>query len=349
MTDQTDDRAPVTAAPSLPPPRRSPMAYLALLLSLAATVLAGGLWFDSHREFSSLEREVAKRLAEIDTLNRDARSLAGQSRDTMSDVSARLGQLEARVYETQNQRIALESLYHDLSRSRDEWTLAEVEQVLLIASQQLQLAGNLKAALIALESADARLAQMDRPQLSALRRIINRDIERLRAAPQVDIAGMALRLDNIMNQIDTLPLAMEQRPVRSAPESASAGANVWQRIWREAKLDLRDLIRIQNLDKPEVPLLAPNQVFFLRENLKFRLLGARLSLLVRDQASLETDLKAASDWLTRYYDDTNKTVAMAQSTVKQLLQSNVYNPLPDIAESLEAVRNVKLVRGRALR
>ena len=349
MTDPTDANIPVAAAPSLPPPRRSPMAYLALLLALAAAALAGWLWFDSHREFSSLEREVAKRLTEIDALSRDARSLASQSRDTMSDVSTRLGQLEARVYETQNQRVALESLYHDLSRSRDEWTLAEVEQALLIASQQLQLAGNLKAALIALEAADARLARMDRPQLGALRRIINRDIERLRAAPQVDITGMALRLDNIMNQIDALPLAMEQRPVRSAPESAPAGANVWQRVWREAKLDLRDLIRIQNVNKPEVPLLAPDQGFFLRENLKFRLLGARLSLLARDQASLETDLKAASDWLTRYYDDTNKTVAMAQSTLKQLLNSNVDNPLPDISESLEAVRKVKFVRERALR
>jgi uroporphyrin-III C-methyltransferase len=349
MTDPIDANTPVATPPSLPPPRRSPLAYLALLLALAAAVLAGWLWFDSHRELSSLEREVAKRLAEIDALGREARSLASQSRDAMGDVSARLGQLETRVYETQNQRMALESLYHDLSRSRDEWTLAEVEQALLIASQQLQLAGNLKAALIALEAADARLAHMDRPQLGALRRVINRDIERLRAAPQVDITGMALRLDNIMSQIDKLPLAMDQRPVRSAPESAPAGGNVWQRIWREAKFDLRDLIRIQNVDKPEVPLLAPDQIFFLRENLKFRLLGARLSLLARDQASLETDLKAASEWLTRYYDETNKTVAMAQSTLKQLIKSNVDNPLPDISESLEALRNVKLVRERALR
>jgi len=345
MTDQSQASAPVAA----PAPRRSPLPYVALLLSLAAAAAAGWLWFDAHREFSALERDVAKRLAELDTLNREARMLAGQSRDTMSDVSARLGQLEARVYETQNQRIALESLYQDLSRGRDEWALAEVEQTLLIAGQQLQLAGNLKAALIALEAADARLARMDRPQLTSLRRIISRDIERLRAAPQVDIAGMAVRLDNIMNQIDALPLAMEQRPARAGPPSEPAAGNFWQRLWREAKLDLRNLIRIQNVDKPEVPLIAPDQAFFLRENLRIRLLGARLALLARDQKSLETDLKAASEWLSRYYDETNKSVTMVQSALKQLLQSNIDNPLPDISESLDAVRNVKLVRERALR
>ena len=94
-----------------------------------------------------------------------------------------------------------------MSRSRDEWTLAEVEQILLIANQQLQLAGNIKAALIALETADARIARMDRPQLTALRRVINRDMDRLKATPYVDIVGISLRVDSVMNQIDTLPLA----------------------------------------------------------------------------------------------------------------------------------------------
>ena len=346
MADQSDDKILVTAAPA---PRRSAFVAAALLLALAAAVLAGWQWFDSRRSFGLLEHEVAKRLGEVDAMSRDTRALAAQSRDTMGDVSARLGQLEARMVETQNQRLALESLYRDLSRSRDEWTLAEVEQVLLIANQQLQLAGNVKAALIALETADARLARMDRPQLTALRRIINQDMERLKAAPYVDVVGMALRLDNVMNQVDTLSLATEQRPARPNSELDPAGAGFWQRLWQEGKRDLHDLIRIQNVAKPEVPLLSPEQAFFLRENLKFRLLGARLSLLARDQASFRADLKAASEWLARYYDDGNKTVAAAQSTLKQLIQSDIGGQLPDISASLDAARNFKLVRERTLR
>jgi uroporphyrin-3 C-methyltransferase len=348
MADQSDDNLKVTAAPTSTP-RRSHFATIALLLALAATALAGWQWFDSRRSFGLLEHEVAKRLGEVDALSREARVLATQSRDAMGDVAARLGQLEARMFETQNQRLALESLYRDLSRSRDEWTLAEVEQVLLIANQQLQLAGNVKAALIALETADARLARMDRPQLTALRRVINQDMDRLKAAPYVDVVGMALRLDNVMSRVDTLSLAMEQRPARPIAEAESTGAGFWQQAWREAKRDLRDLIRVQNVEKPEVPLLSPDQVFFLRENLKFRLLGARLALLAHDEGSFKADLQAASGWLTQYYDSADKTVAAAQSTLKQLIQSDIGIQMPDISASLDAARNFKLVRERSPR
>ncbi|MEO8156208.1 MAG: uroporphyrinogen-III C-methyltransferase [Betaproteobacteria bacterium] len=345
MNTQSDDNHVATAAP----PRRLPLAALALLLSLAAVALAGWQWFDSRRSFGAIEQEVAKRLGELDAMSRGTYALAAQSRDSISDVNARLGQLEARMVETQNQRLALESLYRDLSRSRDEWTLAEVEQVLLIANQQLQLAGNVKAALIALETADARLARMDRPQLTSLRRVINQDMDRLRAAPYVDIVGMALRLDNVMNQVDTLSLAMEQRPARPAPDSESPVSGIWQRLWSEAKRDLRDLIRVENMEKPAVPLLSPDQAFFLRENLKLRLLGARLSLLAHDETSFRADLKAAADWLARYYDGANKSVGSAQSALKQLLQTDIGGQLPDISASLDAARNFKLVRERTLR
>ena len=349
MADQPDETHPVTALPAALRPRRQYLAILALLVALLAVAVAGWQWFESRRSIDVLEREVARRLSEADVLSRESRMLAAQSRDNLSDMSARLGQLESRIVEIQNQRLAIESLYRDLTRSRDEWTLAEVEQVLLIANQQLQLAGNVRAALIALETADARLARMDRPQLTTLRRVINEDMERLKAVPYVDAVGMALRLDNVMNQVDTLTLAMEQRPERPSPEPASTGSGFWPQIWREAKNDLRDLIRIQNVEKPEVPLLSPDQAFFLRENLKLRLLGVRLALLAHNEASFKADSKAASGWLTRYYDGSDKAVAAAQSTLKQLIQTDIGTQLPDISASLDAARNIKLVRERTLR
>ena len=346
MAEPVENSSP-SAAPATRSQPRHGYAILALTLSVIAVVVVGWQWFDSRRSMEVTGQDVAKRLAAVDGLGRESRALAAQSREIMSDVSARLGQLEARVFETQNQRLALESLYRDLSRGRDEWTLAEVEQILLIANQQLQLAGNVKAALIALEIADAPLARAERPQLTALRRVISQDIERLKAAPYLDVVGSALRLDNIIGQIDAMSLAAEQRPSR--PETQiDPDAGFWRRGWRELKQDIRDLIRIQNVDKPELPLLPPEQAFFLRENVKLRLMGARLALLAHDEASFRADVKAASEWLTRYYDGGNKAVAAAQSTLKQLLQSDFGDRVPDISASLDAVRNFKLVRERAV-
>jgi uroporphyrin-3 C-methyltransferase len=96
-------------------------------------------------------------------------------------------------------------------------------------------------------------------------------------------------------------------------------------------------------------LLSPEQAFFLRENLKLRLLGARLALLTRDETSFKADLDAASDWLQRYYDSGSKPVAAALSTVKQLTQSDVNIEPPDISASLDAARNLRMVRERTVR
>ncbi len=350
MADPTTEQQTIAdMRPAPKPQRRSRIAVLALLLALAVTALAAWQWYDARKRFDELRQDMAGRLAEADSKGRETRSLAGQSRDELRDAVARIGQLEARMVETQNQRLALESLYRDFSGSRDQWVLAEVEQALLIANQQLQLAGNLRAALTALETADARLARLDRPQLTALRRVISQDIERLRAAPYVDVVGMALRLDNVMTAVDALPLAMEERPLPANDASASASGSFWANLWHETMQDLRRLVRIQNAEKPEAPLLSPEQAFFLRENLKLRLLGARLALLARDETSFKTDLGAASDWLQRYYDTGSKPVVAALATVKQLAQSEVGIELPDISASLDAARNLRIVRERTVR
>ena len=180
--------------------------------------VAAWQWYDSRSEIGALRQELAKKLADADTQSKESRIVAEQVREAVADAQVKLGVLESRLAESQNQQIALEALYQELSRNRDEWAYAEIEQSLFIASQQLQLAGNVKAALIALQTADARLQRMDRPQLTALRKAINRDIERLKAAPHVDTVAISVRLDGLIAQVDTLPLAMEMRP---QPERAA--------------------------------------------------------------------------------------------------------------------------------
>jgi uroporphyrin-3 C-methyltransferase len=323
----------------------------ALVLAFIALVLLAWQWYDSRTAVDALRQDVAKKLAEGDTLNKDSRVVADHAREASLEAQVKLGVLESRVAESQNQQIALEALYQELSRNRDEWALADIEQSLLIANQQLQLAGNVKAALIALQNADTRLQRMDRPQLTGLRKALNRDIERLKALPYVDTVGISVRLDNVIGSIDTLPLAMEMRP----PLAASADAqgerepNIWQRFARETWAELKQLVRVQNMNQPEVPLLAPPQSFFLRENLKLRLIGARLALLSRDQTSYKGDLQAAQEWLTKYYDTREKAVANALSTLRNLHEADISIEIPDISGTVDALRNLRLVRERPVR
>jgi uroporphyrin-3 C-methyltransferase len=103
------------------------------------------------------------------------------------------------------------------------------------------------------------------------------------------------------------------------------------------------------MDRPDAPLLAPGQAYFLRENLKLRLLGARLALLARDGASYKADLKAARDWLTRYYDTRHNNVSYALGALRNLHDAEVSIEVPDITATLEAMRGARLGRERVAR
>ena len=342
---------PVTApAPELA--RNKPLSPLALLAAFAviALIVVGWQWYDTRTQVNALKEELARRLADAEARNRDAVTTAHNARERVRELGGKVDAVESGLAESQNQQVALEALYQQLSRHSDEWALAEIEQTLVIAAQQLQLAGNVKAAILALQNADMRLQRLDRPQLNALRKVIEKDIERLQVAPHVDVAGLSLKIDNLLTAVDTLPLAMQQRPPPE-PTTATAGdeTNMLTRLAREIWQDLRSLVRIQTVDKPEVPLLEPAQAFFLRENLKLRLLSARIALLQRDEKTYRSDLQAARLWLERFYDTRDRNLAPALTALRQVSEVKIGIEVPDINASLSAVRDYKLTREKTAR
>ncbi|MBI3222120.1 MAG: uroporphyrinogen-III C-methyltransferase [Nitrosomonadales bacterium] len=301
-------------------------------------------WVDGHLAISEMQQQLAKKIAEMDGTSKANQLLLTQSQDQVRDLAGKVATLETRYAEAQNQRAALEALYNDLTVSRDETALAEVEQMLLIAAQQLQLSGNVKAALIAMQSADARLQRMDRPAFNGLRKAISLDMDKLRILPNVDVAALNFQLDNLMAAVDELPLVYQQRngtveePPAAPPKDETATQRLLREIWQEAK----QLVRIVDTGKAEIPLLPPNQEFFLRENIKLRLLSARLALLSRDEDSFKAELKTVQLWVARHFDvKSNESVRMLAG-LKKLAISSINIELPDISPSLQAVRNYRL-------
>ncbi|MDH4233694.1 MAG: uroporphyrinogen-III C-methyltransferase, partial [Gallionella sp.] len=296
-----------------------------------------------------MQQQLAKKIAEMDGGSKASQILLAQSQDQVRELATKVATLETRYAEAQNQRAALETLYADMSVSRDESALAEVEQLLLIAVQQLQLSANVKNAMIAMQSADARLQRMNRATFNELRKTINQDIDKLRALPSVDIPGVNFQLENLMASIDAMPLAYQQRA--SAEVAAQVAAvpkdeTFWQKLLREIAQELKQLVRIEDTGKAEIPLLPPNQEFFLRENLKLRLLSARLALMSRDEESFRQELKTAQLWTARYFDGKSNEGIRMLAGLKKLSASNIRVELPDISTSLQAVRNYRLTRER---
>jgi uroporphyrin-3 C-methyltransferase len=326
---------------------RSPL----LRVIAVALVVIIAQWVDTRMQVSGLQQELAKRLADGDSMAKEGRTLARQSQDSVASLQAKVGVLEAKLAETQSQAVALEAMYQELSSTRDERVLAEVEQAVTIAMQQLQFAGNVEAALSALQGADARLARSAQLQFLPVRRLIARDIERLKATPGANISGLSLKIESVVAAVDGLPLAYEQRPKADAAKPVSPARPASTEYWREIGADLwrelRQLVRIERIDQGDPALLSPNQSFFLRENLKLRLLNARLALLQREGKTFREEIRQSREQLDRYFDARAKPVQAAQSTLATLATTDVTFDLPGLAETLTALRNLKFARERS--
>lgn len=338
------------------PVHKNPLARAILHLNLTQLTLAVLVvvflwqWIDGKQQLNQVQQTLAQRLAEVDGSNKATQTLTLQSQELVRELGGKLSVLESRYAETQSQRAALETLYQDMSSSRDQMVLAEVEQLLLIAGQQLQLAANVKAALIAMQQADSRLQRLDRAALGSLRRAINSDMDKLRSLPDVDVSAINSRLDSLIALVDRLPLVQDLRtPQEVMTNTAVPSDSGWQKLLREIWQETKNLIRIENTHQNELPLLSPTQTFFLRENLKLRLLSARMALLTREEASFKHDIKTAQDWVKLYFDVKNSDGAQTLNALQKLNASSIKIDLPDVSGSLEAVRHYRASREKGVR
>jgi uroporphyrin-3 C-methyltransferase len=327
----------------LPPPelRTGPWSR-ATLLALALIASAGllssvMLW----QRLSAIQEQLARQSADTGANAIEARALARQAQDVARDVAARQVVLESRLTEVALQRTQLEELMQSLSRSRDENLVVDVESALRLAQQQTQLTGSPEPLLAALRTADQRLARAAQPRLARLRAAIARDIERIRSAAVTDVPGLLARIDDIVRQVDDLPVvnAVPARALtESAPRGSTAAGGAWWEHWRDAVLeDARRLVRVSRIDQPEAALLAPDQAFFLRENLKLKLLNVRLSLLARQNEAARGDVTSATAALQKYFDPASRRTQAVAAQLQQV-QSQVRSAeLPGIDETLAAL------------
>ena len=340
----------MTDLPHDPPSSQKPHAHDALargvaILAVVAAVATGWLAWDARQTLADMQSSAGGRLAELGAAEAQSHTAFTQLQAALKDAQSRITELEARVADTQEQRVALEEMYRELSRSADDRVLSEVEQMLVLASQQLQLAGNVRGALAALQATDQRLARADKLAATPLRRAITQDMDKLKAVPQVDTVGIAVKLDALIAQSDTLPLPIAEAAPRIASrayysDEPSGVTRAARDLWDEMK----SLVRIRDMEAPDAVLISPSQAYFLRENLKLRLLSARVALLARDEPSFREDLKSCQAWVTKYFDPRAKSTVAAQTALKQVAESPVSIAAPDINASLAAVRSARAAR-----
>jgi uroporphyrin-III C-methyltransferase len=344
-------QATVTTTPASSPPAPVATGPRWLVPALVGTVLlalgALAMAWNSQQRLRAAEQEIVRRQQDAGSQAVEARTLARQADAAARDAAAKVALLEARVAENALQRGQIEDLLQSLSRSRDENVLADVDAAIRVAIQQSAITGSVEPVVSALRQTDERLARYQQPRLERVRRAVLQDLDKVRAAGSVDLTSLTLRIDEVIRLVDELPLvaAADRRTIRrgepatpvaapaSAPVSAAPGmassavAALAEYIWAE----IRALVRVTRIDHPEAALVAPEQAFYLRENLKLRLLNARLAVLSRQFDIAQSDLREAQSVLERYFDRSSRRVVSAIDTTRQIsgLARQVIVPRPD--------------------
>jgi uroporphyrin-3 C-methyltransferase len=316
-----------------PPVSRGPM-YFCLVLAALALVASLMLW----QKLSNIQAQLARQSHEAGNNAVEARALAKQAQDLVRETAARLAVTENKVNEVALQRSQVEELVQTMSRSRDENMLVEIESALRLAQQQAELTGTTEPLLAALRSADQRLERGGQPRLSRVRAALARDVDRVKASSVTDVPGVLVKLDDLVRQMDDLPLANAV-----AGSGASAPARKpepppklawWERALTDVREEARNLVRVSRLDEPEAVLLAPDHAFFLRENLKLKLLNARLALLSRRTEAARSDVAASQAALRKYFDPASRKTQVATAMLQQVQSQLRAVELPRIDETL---------------
>lgn len=377
LPEATAPAAQTAAEPgSMPPPAstgtpRPPLLWWGAAVLAALSIASLALVWSTQQRVRTLEQELVRRQQVSQDQSTEARLLARQASDGAAEAIAKLTLIEARVAESALQRSQVEELMQSMSRSRDENVLADVEAALRVAQQQSAITGSAEPVVAVLKQADERLARYNQPRLERVRRAVARDLDRARGVAVVDLPSLSIKLDEVVRLVDELPLlATPERRASAAASAAAAGSagsraaaaaasaasagsaaaqatspadwlarlgEAWQRfgghVWEEA----RSLLRVTRIDRPEAMLVAPEQSFFLRENLKLRLLNARLALLSRQFDLAQADLAQAQTALDRYFDRSSRRVVAASDLIKQVSAQSRQVVLPRPDDTLAAL------------
>ena len=111
----------------------------------------------------------------------------------------------------------------------------------------------------------------------------------------------------------------------------------WARVAQSVSQSAGDLVRVGRIDKPEAALLAPEQAFFLRENLKLKVLNARLGLLSRQLSTSRVDLGAVRLMLVTYFDPMDPLTKQALQILSDVVQASRHVDMPRPEETLTAL------------
>ncbi|MDW5376128.1 uroporphyrinogen-III C-methyltransferase [Halomonas sp. HP20-15] len=311
---------------------------LALVIVLALVVLLGGWW--GWQKFQAQQQRLAQAEGNAQAISQLQSQLGDGDQQRQQAMQALRNDFQ-QYREEMNATLdkVLKQLASKQQTDTSEWRLAEVEYLLRLANQRLQLERDVRGAMSLLKTADERLAQIDNPALTPVRRAIQSELAALDSVVEVDRTGIYLELMAQQEQLAQLPLEQDIQQQAAEAGDTSPVKGGWEQQLSRFGQELKDLVVVRKHDQALEALMTPEQESYLRQNVRLQLEQAQLALLQSDAKLYEASLDKARKLIERYYDTDNQGVANSLERLATLAGKNVHPELPDISASLQQLRD----------
>lgn len=325
-------------------PKKSVLPYFfGLLLFLLILGAYGGLfwlWQSQNTQAQEVTQSVKQTLSSFQGDSQQGLAVAKQADERSVALQAKTLLLEEKITQALDQQTDLQALMTKMQTNKADTVISEVEQLVKVADQQVKFSGNIKAAVMALTAADLPLAQLGTSDVIDIREALGNDLQQLKEFPDVDMAALSEKLSSLKKLIVHLPLLQEQNALvdHEMPEEvvqveANENPTIQARVWAQIK----EFIMIEKIDAKTQPLISQEQKFYLQENLKLRLLTARIALMQRNAEVYKADLEAIRLWLSQYYDTQHPNAEKAIALLDELQETELGVALPNVQASLDAI------------
>ena len=326
------------------------LSAVAIAIALAAGVGLFGLNKQQVSRQNETSTALADRVAELqkaqESQKNELEGIIKQQADQLTEAKHQQETLAKQLEDVQ-QKVAVIS-----GSDAKTWLLAQADFLVKSAGRKLWSYRDVTTAAALLKSADASLADMNDPSLISARRAITDDIASLSAVSQVDYDGIILKVNQLANQIDNLRLADnndDDSPMDSDSEELSSSIGEWrvnlQKSWQSF---MDSFITIRRRDETAVPLLAPNQDIYLRENIRSRLLVAAQAVPRHQEETYKQALDNVSTWVRAYYDTEDATTRAFLEDVDKLSQQSITMNVPENLQSQAILEKLMQTRVRNL-
>ncbi|MGR4991566.1 uroporphyrinogen-III C-methyltransferase [Vibrio rotiferianus] len=315
---------------------------VAIVLSL---IFGGGLTYKMLEQQSEYQTQIAQLQSQLEQAQSAMKQELGQvKQETIEKATTVTHKAEVVLGQQQKSIESLQLAVADVKGRRpNDWLLAEADYLVKLAGRKLFLEHDVESATQLMESADQRIAALNDPSLVSLRKAMANDITKLRVVPLVDRDGLVLRLTALQQQVDKLPLANALLPEAAAVEKQQVSEDIanWQdNLMTSLKDFSENFITFRTRDGNVIPLLSPQQHFYLKENIKAKLETAIKAVYQEQGEIYTTSLETADKWVMAFFNQDDNSVKEFNKTLSQLSKQDIQVEYPAKLESQNQLSDV---------